>query len=86
MQIIYVLLTIPIIRYIITTFFYLDYNGPPYENGKCIKAKYLNQIHNLYVKYGVCDFINSYILIKNLKHGKEKKLKYQMIDTTFIQK
>ena len=42
-----------------------------------IKGKYLNEIHNKYVKYHVYDEINKEIVKKYLKTDRENKLKYQ---------
>jgi hypothetical protein len=49
-----------------------------------IKGKYLNQIHNKYVKKGVYREIHKEILNKYLKIDRECKLKYQLIDSSFI--
>jgi len=49
-----------------------------------INGKYLNKIHNKFVKYGVYNKINEQILIKYLSTEREKKLKYQAIDTSFV--
>ena len=49
-----------------------------------IRGKYLNEIHNKYIKRGVYDQIQKEILTKYLKTDRESKLKYQIIDSTFI--
>jgi len=49
-----------------------------------INGKYLNQIHNKLVNNGVYEEINRQLLNIYLKKGKEIKLKYQMIDSSFI--
>lgn len=49
-----------------------------------INGKYLNQIHNKYIKNGVYDQINKQLLDRYLKTDKEIKLKYQSIDSSFI--
>ncbi len=49
-----------------------------------INGKYLNKIHNKYVKAGVYKKINEQILIKYLSNGREKKLTCQVIDTSFV--
>jgi Transposase DDE domain len=49
-----------------------------------IDGKYLNEIHNKYIKHKVYEEINKQLLIKYLKKNKAKKLKYQMIDSSFI--
>jgi transposase len=49
-----------------------------------IDGKYLNAIHNKFTKNGVYEQINKLILTKYLQNGKETKLKYQMIDSTYI--
>lgn len=49
-----------------------------------IDGRYLNQIHNRYVKCGVYDELNKQLLNIYLKKDKEKKLKNQMIDSSFI--
>lgn len=49
-----------------------------------IDGKYLNQIHNKYVNKGIYKEINKQFLNFYLKTGKETKLKYQCIDSTFI--
>lgn len=50
-----------------------------------INGKYLNQIHNKYVKNGIYDEIEKQLLNKYLKTNRESKLKYQTIDSSFIQ-
>ena len=49
-----------------------------------INGKYLNQIHNKYIKSGVYDEINKQLINRYLKTEKEIKLKYQSIDSSFI--
>jgi len=49
-----------------------------------ISGKYLNQIHNKYVKNNIYEEINRQLLNKYLSTDREKKLKYQCIDSTFI--
>lgn len=49
-----------------------------------IKGKYLNEIHNKYLKKGVYDQIHKEIITKYLKTDRESKLKYQIIDSTFV--
>jgi hypothetical protein len=49
-----------------------------------IDGKYLNQIHNKYVKKGVYDAINKELLNIYLKKNKSIKLKNQIIDSSFI--
>src|SRR5436190_1720552 len=49
-----------------------------------INGKYLNDIHNKYVNKGVYEEINKVILSKYLKNGREDKLKYQLIDSSYI--
>lgn len=49
-----------------------------------INGKYLNQIHNKYVKYGVYNEINKQLLNNYLKKNREVKLKYQIVDSSFI--
>lgn len=49
-----------------------------------ISGKYLNSIHNKFVKNGIYEKINEEILKKYLSKGKEQKLKYQYIDSTFV--
>ena len=49
-----------------------------------INGKYLNQIHNKYIKHDVYNEINRQLLNKYLKESKELKLKYQIIDSSFI--
>ena len=49
-----------------------------------INGRYLNQIHHQYIKHHVYEEINRQLLNKYLLTGKEKKLKYQLIDTSFI--
>lgn len=57
------------------------YRGTP----KCpINGRYLNQIHNKYVSAGVYEKINNEVLKCYLKKGREKKLKHQIIDSSFI--
>ena len=50
-----------------------------------IDGKYLNQIHNKYLKCGVYDEINKQLVEKYLRTDKENKLKYQSIDSSYIQ-
>lgn len=50
-----------------------------------IKGKYLNQIHNKYSKHRVYDEINKEIIKKYLKTDRENKLKYQSLDSSYIQ-
>jgi len=49
-----------------------------------IDGKYLNQIHNKFLRNNVYDEINKQLLNRYLKAGKEHKLKYQCIDSSFI--
>jgi len=49
-----------------------------------VNGLYLNGIHNRYVDYKVYDELNRQILNIYLKKDKEKKLKIQMIDSSFI--
>ena len=49
-----------------------------------IDGKYLNQIHNKFVKANVYEEINKQLLQKYLQKGKETKLRYQIIDSSFI--
>jgi len=49
-----------------------------------INGKYLNQIHNKFIRNNVYDEINRQLLNTYLKKGKEDKLKYQSIDSSFI--
>lgn len=66
--------------------YWKHYIGPECPlNNKRIKGKYLNQIHNRYVKCGVYEQINKKLLDEYLKNGKEGKIKYQIIDSSFIQ-
>lgn len=58
-----------------------DYMGPPEHP---VKGKYLNSIHNRYIKLGVYEEIDKCFLEIYLKKGKEKKLKNQIIDSSFI--
>lgn len=50
-----------------------------------INGKYLNAIHNKYCRNNVYNEIEKQILNKYLKNGREKKLKFQTIDSSFIQ-
>src|SRR3972149_8428409 len=50
-----------------------------------INGRYLNQIHNKYQRNGVYDEIEKQIKNKYLKTDRESKLKYQIIDSSFIQ-
>ena len=49
-----------------------------------ISGKYLNSIHNEYCKRGIYEKINEALLNKYLSTNKEKKLKVQSIDASFI--
>lgn len=49
-----------------------------------IKGKYLNTIHNRYVDDHVYEAINEQLKNKYLMKGREQKLKYQSIDSSFI--
>lgn len=49
-----------------------------------INGIYLNEIHNKYIRNGVYKAINKQILNRYLKKGKEEKLRYQIIDSSFI--
>jgi transposase len=49
-----------------------------------INGKYLNQIHNKYVKKGVYKEIHKEFLREYLKKGKEEKLIHQNLDSTFV--
>jgi len=49
-----------------------------------INGRYLNKIYYKFIKHNVYNEINRQILEKYLKTGKEYKLKYQMIDSSFI--
>ena len=51
-----------------------------------IDGKYLNQIHNKYVKKDVYEAINKQLLQTYLKKNKAKKLKEQIIDSSFYSK
>ena len=57
------------------------YEGSPLNP---IGGKYLNQIHNRYKRDGVYKAINKQILNRYLKKGKEEKLRYQIIDSSFV--
>ena len=50
-----------------------------------IRGKYLNQIHNKYVKNNVYEEINKQLLNIYLKTDKEIKLKNQILDSSFVQ-
>jgi hypothetical protein len=56
------------------------YKGSPSHP---IDGCYLNEIHNNYKRNGVYEAINKQILNRYLKKGKEDKLRYQIIDSTF---
>jgi len=56
------------------------YKGP---HDHPIKGKYLNQIHNKYVKKGVYCEIHRQLVNKYLQTDRESKLKGQIIDSTF---
>lgn len=61
--------------------YWTHYKGPD----DCpIDGKYLNEIHNKYIKEGVYDQINKAILEKYLETDKAVKLKYQIIDSSFV--
>lgn len=49
-----------------------------------INGKYLNQVHNRWIRLNIYEEINKQLLNRYLKTGKEHKLKYQMIDSSFI--
>jgi hypothetical protein len=49
-----------------------------------IDGKYLNQIHNKFVRLNVYEEINKAVLTCYLKNGREDKLKYQIIDSSFV--
>ncbi len=49
-----------------------------------IDGRYLNAIHNNYIRAGVYEHINKSILEKYLETDREIKLKNQMIDSSFI--
>jgi hypothetical protein len=49
-----------------------------------IKGKYLGEYHRKYVDNGVYDELNRQILNLYLSKGREEKLKYQSIDSSFI--
>jgi hypothetical protein len=53
-------------------------------NNYPIDGKYLNSIHNKYIKNDVYEKINKAVLNKYLENGKEKKLTVQSIDASFI--
>src|SRR5580698_8777207 len=82
-------------RYFITCILDLTINGvywsrytssipSPIEGKSCIKGKYLNEIHHKYIKNGVYDAINKQLLSRYLKNGREEKLKYQVMDTSYV--
>ena len=49
-----------------------------------IDGKYLNQIHNKWIKLGVYDQLNKEKLNKYFETDKENKLRFQSLDSTFI--
>lgn len=49
-----------------------------------INGKYLNQIHNKFIKKNVYNEINKALINKYLSTGREEKLKIQCIDASFI--
>lgn len=50
-----------------------------------VSGKYLNSIHQKYVKTGVYEEINKQLLGLYITTGKEEKLKFQVIDSKFVQ-
>ena len=49
-----------------------------------ISGKYLNELHNKFVRRGYYEELNKDILEAYLKNGREEKLRIQSIDTSFI--
>ena len=49
-----------------------------------INGKYLNEIHNRYIKKGVYEAINKQLLNIYLKKNKSVKIKNQIIDSSFV--
>src|ERR1700729_2678184 len=70
-----------LIDFLKSGFCWTRYNGTPEFP---IKGKYLNQIHNKYVKNNVYEEIEKQLKNKYLKHNREPKLKIQIIDSSFI--
>ena len=61
-----------------------SYVGLPNDSYDPIKGKYLGDYHRLYVDNGVYDELNRQILNLYLSKGREQKLKYQSIDSSFV--
>lgn len=70
-----------LLDFVITGVYWKHYRGTP---GYPINGKYLNQIHNRYIKEGVYKAINKALLKKYLSTDREIKLKNQCIDSSFI--
>ena len=76
-------------RYFLTCIINFIETGVSWSNYKGtinypINGKYLNQIHNKYLKKGIYEEINKQLLTKYLNKNKAIKLKEQIIDSSFI--